>query len=513
MMARRVRQDGADGAGGDGSRLSAIESRRRQLQGLAYFMIVALAVMVVLALVSAHEVLGEATQRTLAWAWQTYFFRVLFLGFVLSVVLYVAAKEREHRLENRRLHEELVHARQALEHDVELMGFAAQVAEILASPGEAERLHDAVEQALDRSLAFYGAAGGAVVRPNAEPDRPIETVVSVGPGATVAEMTAESVAVKLAVRVARTGGPYLFTGQQDEDKAFLAGAGVISAIGIPLRVGRRLHSVLCLWTDDRGEAFGVSDVSTFRILAHQLEMALARAELLTEKETLVDGTLRAFTEMVESRTPSRRGHGDGVASLAAVVARALDLPEGQIQEIRTAGLLHDVGMAWLPDDLARADLSQLDGTERWAYEQHPVRGSQVVSRFGLGRTAFDAVLTHHERFDGQGYPRGLKGKEIPLAGRILGVADAFDAALSPERRNGGLSPHEAVSHIRGLEGSAFDPVVVDALVRAAHEAAVDPVDGEVGAPTPSTNGVGGIVGSSGSPRHAPRLEHRPRAAG
>lgn len=469
-MSRRSRYEA------EGSPLRAIEVRRLQLQVLAYFMIVALAAMLVLSFIYASNVLGDTVQRTLQWAWQTYFFRVLFLGFVLAVVLYLAAKEREQRQQNHRLLEELVQARQALEHDVDLMGFAAQLAEILASPGEAEHLHKAVEQALERSLAFYGAAGGAVVRPNPAPDQPIETVVSVSPGATVDDVTAESLAVKLAVRVARSGGPFLFTGQPDEDKAFLAGAGVASAIGIPLRVGRRLHSVLCLWTDTPGDAFGVSDVSTFRILAHQLETALARAELLAEKESLVDSTLRAFIDVVESRTPSRTGHGEGVASLAAVVAGALELPEGQVEEIRAAGLLHDVGLAWVPDAVAMADYHKLEGHERWVFEQHPLRSSHVVGKFGLGKTVLDAVLTHHERFDGAGYPRGLRGKDIPLAGRILAVADTFDALLSPHRASGGMSPHEAVAHVRGLEGSALDPVVVDALVRAAHEAAVDPVE-------------------------------------
>lgn len=452
-----------------------IERRRLQLQVLSYFIIVSLAVMLLLSLFSLSSIvpgLPEGILPDLGWVWQTYLFRVLFLGFVLAVVLYLATKEREQRTQNEALTAQLVEARIALEQDVNRMGFAAQLSDILANVRDAASQSAAVEQALDKALTFYGGAGGAVVRPTPGAERSVEAVVTVRPGTPIDSVTAETVAVKIAMRVAQAGGPFLFAGGGDEDALYMTETGITSAIGIPLRVGTRLHSVLCLWTDVSDHVFGSSDVSAFRILAHQLELALARAEILTEKDAILRGVMRTLTMVVESRDRTKVGHGENVGRLAEAMGREMDLEPGQLSSLRIAGLLHDIGLVSMPEGILGENVERMSDGHRRIFEQHPLWGAQVLSQVMFPDEVTDAVRTHHERYDGSGYPHRLKAKEIPLAGRILAVADAFEAATSDSREKAAYAPEDALALIQAQVGTAFDPAAVQALEAVAKESVV-----------------------------------------
>lgn len=458
-----------------------IERRRLQLQVLSYFIIVSLAVMLVLSLFSLSSIvpgLPEGILPDLGWVWQTYLFRVLFLGFVLAVVLYLATKEREQRTRNEALTAQLVEARIALERDVNRMGFAAQLSDILADVRDAASQSAAVEQALDRALAFYGGAGGAVVRPTPGAERSAEAVVTVRPGTPIDTVTGETVAVKIAMRVAQAGGPFLFAGGGDEDAQYMTQTGITSAIGIPLRVGMRLHSVLCLWTDMSDRVFGSSDVSAFRILAHQLELALARAEVLTEKDAILRGVIRTLTMVVESRDRTKVGHSENVGRIAEAMGRAMELEPSQLSSLRIAGLLHDIGLVSMPEGILGEEVERMSDGHRRIFEQHPLWGAQMLSQVMFPDEVADAVRTHHERYDGSGYPHRLKAREIPLAGRILAVADAFEAATSDSRSDVAYAPEEALAWLQAQGGTAFDPAVVQALEVVAKESGVGPISGQ-----------------------------------
>jgi putative nucleotidyltransferase with HDIG domain len=461
-----------------------IERRRLQLQVLSYFIIVSLAVMLVLSLISLSNIvpgLPKGAVPDLAWVWQTYFFRVLFLGFVLAVVLYLATREREQRVKNDALTTQLVEARVELEQDVNRMSFAAELSDILANVRDAASQSAAVEQALDRALTFYGGAGGAVVRPAPGAERSAEAVVTVRPGTPIDNVTAQAVAVKLAMRVAQAGGPFLFADDKDEDAHYLRVNGITSAIGIPLRVGARLHSVLCLWTDLAGRPFGSSDVSAFRILAHQLELALARIEVLSEKDEILRGITRTLTMVVEARDRTKIGHGENVGRIAEGLGRRMDLEPGKLSSLRMAGLLHDIGLASMPEGILSEDVDRMSDAHRRIYEQHPLWGAQTLSQVMFPEEVTDAVRAHHERYDGNGYPHRLKARDIPLAGRILAVADAFEAATSDSRSGSACSPEEALSSLQAQGGTAFDPAVVRALEAVAKESGVEATGGQAAA--------------------------------
>jgi putative two-component system response regulator len=187
----------------------------------------------------------------------------------------------------------------------------------------------------------------------------------------------------------------------------------------------------------------------------------AQAQLrLTNDEMIVRLSLA-----LESRDANTGDHTERVSRYAVMIARQLGLDDDHCDMIRTASPLHDVGKIAVPDAIL-LKRGKLTPRERNAMEAHTEAGHRILagSRSALLDLAATIALTHHERFDGEGYPRGLSGLEIPLEGRIVAVADVFDALTSdrPYRRR--LMLEDAIALIRSGRGTQFDPEVVDTFV-------------------------------------------------
>jgi HD-GYP domain-containing protein (c-di-GMP phosphodiesterase class II) len=154
-------------------------------------------------------------------------------------------------------------------------------------------------------------------------------------------------------------------------------------------------------------------------------------------------------------------HSEGVESLSYRIASRLGLPPEEVALVALAGRVHDLGKLAIPEEI-RDKPGPLDADEQRVLERHPVVGAHMLVSLGLGRIA-DWVCHHHERWDGQGYPDGQRGEEIPLASRIVAVAEAYDAMTS-ERAYGGRARTraEAVAELERCSGHEFEPRVVDA---------------------------------------------------
>jgi putative nucleotidyltransferase with HDIG domain len=173
-------------------------------------------------------------------------------------------------------------------------------------------------------------------------------------------------------------------------------------------------------------------------------------------------TLNAVVNTLEARDPYTRGHTKRVTRLAKALARKMGLSEEELFTIEIGALLHDVGKIGVPDAILHKP-GILDSDETLEIREHPSKGTQILSNISYLEPAIPCVLHHHERYDGTGYPDRIAGEAIPLPGRIISVADAFDAMTSdrPYRRR--RTPARALAELRRHSGRQFDPAVVAAF--------------------------------------------------
>jgi hypothetical protein len=176
-------------------------------------------------------------------------------------------------------------------------------------------------------------------------------------------------------------------------------------------------------------------------------------------------TLNALVAAVDSRDHHTEGHSGRVAQLCEWMGESMGLSHADTQEIRTAGMLHDLGKVAIPASLLGAP-HRLDDDELVAVADHPVIGVQMLKDIEFLRGSLEGVAHHHERFDGRGYPDGLAGDDIPLCARLIAVADAFDALTTPRAHRPALPVAEALAEVYRRAGTQFDPQAVAALDRA-----------------------------------------------
>ncbi|MEV0926459.1 HD domain-containing phosphohydrolase [Streptomyces spongiicola] len=176
-------------------------------------------------------------------------------------------------------------------------------------------------------------------------------------------------------------------------------------------------------------------------------------------------TIRALVQAVDIKDRYTRGHSERVGRASALIARELGMDGERLDVLRFAGILHDVGKLGVPTRVLRKD-GPLTPEERRVIELHPEYGHEIVRGIGFLGEARDAILHHHERLDGTGYPHGLAGRQIPEAARVVAVADAFDAMTSTRSYSRARPVHTAVEELKRCAGTQFDPRMVRALVRA-----------------------------------------------
>jgi hypothetical protein len=173
--------------------------------------------------------------------------------------------------------------------------------------------------------------------------------------------------------------------------------------------------------------------------------------------------VEALADMVDLRDPYTAGHCRRVADLSEQLARRLRLPADEVELIRSAARVHDVGKIGVPDHVLRKP-GQLDAGEWVHMRAHAEAGAALLARFPDYARGRELVLAHHERYDGMGYPRGAAGDRIPLGARIIAVADAYDAMTTDRPYRAGLAPAQAATELRRHRGAHWDPQVVDAFL-------------------------------------------------
>ncbi len=211
------------------------------------------------------------------------------------------------------------------------------------------------------------------------------------------------------------------------------------------------------WNSDCSQQTETDDTETIRALRAKMDrMASMSQEMLIR-------SVRSLVEALDARDPYTRSHSHNVTHFATGIARKMNLASEQLSLIRRAAIVHDIGKIGIPDSILRKPGS-LSQTERSRMEDHVIIGVRILDPLHTMNDELPIVRSHHERMDGQGYPYGLAGDEIPLGGRILCVADAFDAITSNRVYRPGRSIARAIEVLTSDQGKQFDVDVVDALL-------------------------------------------------
>ncbi|HVF12845.1 MAG TPA: HD-GYP domain-containing protein, partial [Actinomycetota bacterium] len=179
-------------------------------------------------------------------------------------------------------------------------------------------------------------------------------------------------------------------------------------------------------------------------------------------------TVRAFVSAIEAKDAYTRGHSERVAEYSLLIARKMGLKEESLEVFHFGALLHDVGKLIVRKAVLTKP-SRLEEEEFDEIKRHPVVGAQIVQEIEFLRPALDAVLYHHERLDGSGYPAGLVGDIVPPWARMMAVADTYDAMTSTRAYRGARTHEEAMAELHRCSGTQFDPECISAFEEAIEE--------------------------------------------
>ena len=260
-----------------------------------------------------------------------------------------------------------------------------------------------------------------------------------------------------------------FTDDALVDDRYLGGESIVrqrirSVMCAPMRTTDEILGVL--YVDSRmAREFNEAELELLAAIGNQAGIALHRARLMAEVERLFLDVMKAIASIIDAKDGYTHKHSERVAAFGVRLAHHLGFDADGRAIVELSGLLHDVGKIGVPDAILNKP-AKLTDAEFSQIRLHPLHGARILSNIQSEKVAnvLPGVKYHHERWDGTGYPEGLKGEEIPLLGRVLGVADFLDALTSDRTYRKGSSLEEALQMLQELAGQAFDPEIVKAAV-------------------------------------------------
>ncbi len=250
-----------------------------------------------------------------------------------------------------------------------------------------------------------------------------------------------------------------FFRQADKKSGFITR----NMICAPLLFKDRLLGVIQV-INKRSGNFTHLDLETLEIIANHISVALENAKLYQELRHIFEAVVFTLAETIEKRDLYTGGHVRRVTEYSVKIGEELKLPAQELYELKIAAILHDIGKIAIPDMILNKP-GRLTDEEYEIIKSHPSAGEEILRHISQLKKIAAGVKYHHERYDGKGYPEGLKGEQIPLIARIIAVADTFDAMTSDRPYRKALPLHIAIEELKKNAGTQFDPQVVEAFLR------------------------------------------------
>lgn len=235
-------------------------------------------------------------------------------------------------------------------------------------------------------------------------------------------------------------------------------------ICVPVRIKKKTIGVLQAINREEG-TFAQEHLELFQMLANQVAIAIENARLMEDLRQTFYETAEALAEAIEKRDPYTGGHTKRVLTYSMAAAGYMGLSPEEMEQLKLSAILHDIGKIGVEDRVLRKQAS-LNDEEFGLMKAHPRMGAEIMEHVEKLKYVIPGMKYHHERFDGKGYPEGLKDVDIPLIARIISVADTFDAMTSDRPYRKGLSDEIALIELNKFAAIQFDPDVVKAFIEA-----------------------------------------------
>jgi len=349
------------------------------------------------------------------------------------------------------------------EHEARL----ALLEEVARQVGAVSELAQLVEQITRMTQHTLGASASSVLLLDEEKQELFFRVAE-GDAKSALKEVRISVGSGIAGWVARNGKPAIVNDVskdprhfKDIDKATDFETKAIMCA--PLLVHRKVIGVLEVLNKLDGSEFTERDLETLVSVASTAAIAIENTRLHHSLKEECKSTIKALAAAIDAKDPYTSGHSQHVMAYALLAGASLSLSSQDLEVLEYAGILHDVGKIGIPDSILGKP-GKLTEDEYGIIKRHPVISASILDGVQFLEAARTLVLYHHERYDGQGYPDGLKGEEIPLGARILAVADSFDAITSSRPYRAAMSAKEAIDELHRCTGTQFCPVAVEAFL-------------------------------------------------
>jgi HD-GYP domain-containing protein (c-di-GMP phosphodiesterase class II) len=223
--------------------------------------------------------------------------------------------------------------------------------------------------------------------------------------------------------------------------------------------------------------------NSFNLMTDQIEAFIKDLQRSSqENRELFIGTVKALAAAIDGKDPYTRGHSERVSRFSVAIAQRLNLPDDEVEKIRISALLHDVGKIGIDDNILKKPAALTD-EEYEIMKKHPQKGYKIMSQIPAMKEFLPGMYMHHEMVDGRGYPQGLKSDEIPLMGKIVAVADTFDAMTTDRPYQKAMQFEDALLRIESFIGTRYDPEVVGAFAAACREGQIKPGSVKLRKPT------------------------------
>jgi HD-GYP domain-containing protein (c-di-GMP phosphodiesterase class II) len=223
--------------------------------------------------------------------------------------------------------------------------------------------------------------------------------------------------------------------------------------------------VITLYDKTDGTEFSRFDEEIMKTLAEQSAIAIKNTQLFHEQESLTMSSIKCIAQLIETRPHGAQRAEASFLKLIAIIGRKFNMNQLEIKRLQYAAMLHNAGQISIPEKVLMKR-GELTGREYEIVKKHPLKGAAILSNFKPLKLIVPIILYHHENYNGTGYPKGLKGEDIPLSARILGVVSSFEAMITDKPYRRALSITDAIKEVHKNAGTQFDSNVVKVFLEA-----------------------------------------------